>query len=37
MEVLEFGTTLDDLNGICNTCPGWCEYNPDTNCWRDAD
>lgn len=18
-------------------CPSWCEYNNDTNCWRDAD
>ena len=40
MEVLEVGAKFDDLyvsNNMVDSCPGWCEYDPDTNCWRDAD
>lgn len=26
-----------DCSGCTSYCSSWCEYNPDTNCWRDAD
>ena len=39
MEVLITGDPVSvcDMMADAGSCPGWCTYNPDTNCWDDGD
>jgi hypothetical protein len=42
MKVLINGFTaveenIRECDPDCDHCGNWCEYNNDTNCWREAD
>lgn len=39
MEVLIEAVRSDatNINGNFMDCPGWCTYNPDSNCWDNGD
>ncbi len=28
---------MSNCEGQCNSDSGWCNYDPDTNCWDDGD
>lgn len=34
IEAVRFDAT--NINGSAD-CPGWCPYNPDSNCWDNGD
>lgn len=39
MEVMVEGITVEQYEFLAleGGCPGWCTYNPDSNCWDDGD